>query len=66
MIPLFMSFVALPIFGLGCGYVGTCVWISHGVSFEMMQKLSSYDALVIEGGRLRCAFTAGVLDAFAS
>jgi hypothetical protein len=38
MIPLFMSFVALPIFGLGCGYVGTCVWISHGVSFEMMQK----------------------------
>lgn len=34
--------------------------------FFMMKKLPSYDALVLEGGSLRCAFTAGVLDAFAA
>ena len=32
----------------------------------MMKKLPSYDALVLEGGSLRCACTAGVLDAFAA
>lgn len=31
-----------------------------------MKELPSFDALVLEGGSLRCAFTAGVLDAFAS
>lgn len=31
-----------------------------------MKRLPSYDALVLEGGSLRCAFTAGVLDAFAA
>jgi len=30
------------------------------------EKASSYDALVLEGGSLRCAFTAGVLDAFSA
>lgn len=31
-----------------------------------MKNLPEYDALVLEGGSLRCAFTAGVLDAFAA
>jgi predicted patatin/cPLA2 family phospholipase len=31
-----------------------------------MRKLPDYDALVLEGGSLRCAFTAGVLDTFAA
>ena len=31
-----------------------------------MKNLPPFDALVLEGGSLRCAFTAGVLDAFAS
>ena len=31
-----------------------------------MNPKQSYDALVLEGGSLRCAFTAGVLDAFAT
>ena len=31
-----------------------------------MKELPHYDALVLEGGSLRCAFTAGVLDTFAA
>ena len=31
-----------------------------------MKKIPEYEALVLEGGSLRCAFTAGVLDGFAS
>ena len=31
-----------------------------------MKDLPAFDALVLEGGSLRCAFTAGVLDAFAA
>lgn len=31
-----------------------------------MKSLPIYDALILEGGSLRCAFTAGVLDAFAA
>ena len=31
-----------------------------------MKKILEYEALVLEGGSLRCAFTAGVLDGFAS
>ena len=31
-----------------------------------MTKNGPYDALILEGGSLRCAFTAGVLDAFAA
>ena len=31
-----------------------------------MKQPSPYDALILEGGSLRCAFTAGVLDAFAA
>ena len=28
-----------------------------------MNPLNSYDTLILEGGSLRCAFTAGVMDA---
>ena len=31
-----------------------------------MKKQAKYDALVLEGGSMRCAFTAGVLDSFAA
>lgn len=31
-----------------------------------MTQTEPYDALILEGGSLRCAFTAGVLDAFAA
>ena len=31
-----------------------------------MTPAKPYDALILEGGSLRCAFTAGVLDAFAA
>ena len=31
-----------------------------------MANSSTFDTLIIEGGSLRCAFTAGVLDAFAA
>ena len=31
-----------------------------------MMSATPYDALILEGGSLRCAFTAGVLDAFAA
>ncbi|MGY8942118.1 MAG: patatin-like phospholipase family protein [Flavobacteriales bacterium] len=31
-----------------------------------MANTSTFDALIIEGGSLRCAFTAGVLDAFSA
>ncbi len=34
--------------------------------FRAMKTTDAYDALVLEGGSLRCAFTAGVLDAFAA
>lgn len=31
-----------------------------------MKQKTSYDALILEGGSLRCSFTAGVLDTFAA
>lgn len=31
-----------------------------------MKRSSTFDALVLEGGSMRCAFTAGVLDSFAA
>ena len=33
---------------------------------KYMTLTHPYDALILEGGSLRCAFTAGVLDAFAA
>ena len=33
---------------------------------DSLSLRSDYDTLLLEGGSLRCAFTAGVLDTFAS